>query len=61
MIGFVATAYINVFWMIALGLLGEKFYFPARLRYRPVFFIALVVIFLIFHITHAVIVYQRTF
>ncbi len=61
MIGFVATAYINVFWMIGLGLLGEKFYFPARLRYRPVFFIAPVVIFLIFHITHAVIVYRQTF
>ena len=61
MIGFVATAFINVFWMIGLSLLGEKFYFPARLRYRPVFFIALLVLFLIFHITHAVIVYQRTF
>jgi hypothetical protein len=24
--------------MIGLGLLGEKFYFPERLRYRPVFF-----------------------
>ena len=61
MIGFVAPAYTNLFWMIGLGLLGEKFYFPAHLRYRPVFFIAPVVIFLIFHITHAVIVYQRSF
>ena len=61
MIGFVATAYLNLFWMVGLGLLGEKFYFPARLRYRPVYYIAPVVIFLIFHITHAVIVYQRSF
>lgn len=61
MIGFVAPAYTNLFWMIGLGLLGEKFYFQARLRYRPVFFIAPAVIFLIFHITHAVIVYQRSF
>ena len=61
MVGFVATAYTNLFWMIGLGLLGAKLYFPAHLRYRPVFFIAPVVIFLIFHITHAVIVYQRTF
>lgn len=61
MIGFVAPAYTNLFWMIGIGLLGEKFYFPARLRYRPVFFIAPVVIFLIFHITHAVIVYRRSF
>ena len=37
MIGFVAPAYTNLFWMIGLGLLGEKFYFPAHLRYCPVF------------------------
>jgi len=61
LIGFLAPAYTNLFWMIGLGLLGEKFYLPARLRYRPVLFIAPVVIFLIFHITHAVIVYQRSF
>jgi len=61
MIGFVATAYTNLFWMIGLGLLGEKFYFPARLSYRPVFYIAPVVIFLIIHITHAVMVYQRSY
>ena len=61
MVGFVAPAYSNLFWIIGLGLLGEKFYFPARLRYRPVYYIAPAVIFLIFHITHAVIVYQRSF
>ena len=61
MAGFVATAYSNLFWIIGLGLLGEKFYFPARLRYRPVFYLAPAFIFLIFHITHAVMVYQRTF
>jgi hypothetical protein len=61
MAGFVATAYTNLFWIIGLGLLGEKFYFPQRLRYRPVFYLAPAFIFLIFHITHAVLVYQRTF
>jgi len=61
MVGFAATAYTNIFWMTGLGLLGEKFYFPASLRYRPVFYIAPVVLFLIFHITHAVIIYQRSF
>lgn len=59
--GFVATAYTNVFWIIGLGLLGEKFYFTERLRYRPVFYLAPAFVFLIFHITHAVMVYQRTF
>lgn len=61
MAGFVATAYTNLFWIIGLGMLGEKFYFPSRWRYRPVFYIAPAFIFLIFHITHAVLVYQRTF
>jgi len=61
MLGITATAYTNLFWMIGLGLLGERFYFLARLRYRSVFFITPVIVFLIFHITHAVIVYQRNF
>jgi hypothetical protein len=61
MAGFVATAYTNLFWIIGLGLLGEKFYFLEHLRYRPVFYLAPASIFLIFHITHAVIVYQRAF
>jgi len=61
MAGFVASAYTNLFWIIGLSLLGEKFYFPERLRYRPVFFLAPGFIFLILHITHAVMVYQRIF
>jgi len=61
MAGFVATAYTNLFWIIGLGLLGEKFHFPERLRYRPVSYLAPAFIFLIFHITHAVMVYQRSF
>jgi len=61
MIGFTATAYTNLFWLIGLGLLGDKFYFPARLHYRPVIFISTGAIFLIFHIMHVIIVYQRSF
>lgn len=61
MVGVVATAYTNFFWMIGLGLLGEKFYFPERLRYRAVYFITPVVLFLAFHITHAIIVYQQNY
>ena len=60
-IGFAASAYTNVFWMIGLGLLGEKFYFTERLRYRPIFYIAPAVIFIIFHTTHLVIYHQRSF
>lgn len=61
MIGFAASAYTNVLWMIGLGLLGEKFYFTKRLRYRPIFYIVPVVVFAIAHTTHAVTYHQRSF
>lgn len=60
-LGFVATAYTNLFWMVGIGLLGEEFYFPKSLPYHPVFFVVPAVIFLILHTTHAVIVYQLNF
>lgn len=60
-IGFAASAYTNIFWTIGLGLLGEKFYFTERLRYRPIFYIVPAVVFVISHTTHAVIYHQRSF
>ena len=60
-IGFAASAYTNVFWMIGLGLLGEKFYFTEHLRYRPIFYIVPAVVFVIAHTTHVVIYHQRNF
>jgi hypothetical protein len=60
-IGFAASAYTNIFWTIGLGLLGEKFYFTKRLRYRPIFYIVPAVVFVISHTTHAVIYHQRSF
>ena len=59
--GFAASAYTNVFWTIGLCLLGEKFYFTKRLRYRSIFYIVPAVIFVIAHTTHAVIYHQRSF
>jgi hypothetical protein len=59
--GFTASAYTNIFWMIGLGLLGEKFYFTERLRYRPIFYIVPAVVFVIAHSIHAVIYHQRSF
>jgi hypothetical protein len=53
MIGFTASAYSNVFWMVGLGLMGEKFYFLRGVRYRPIFYIAPAVIFVVLHATHA--------
>lgn len=59
MIGFLAPAYTPLFWLIGIGLLGEKFYFSAR--YRPIYYISPAVLFLIFHCAHAAIVYLRNF
>jgi hypothetical protein len=58
-LGFAASAYTNIFWMIGLGLLGEKFYFTNHLRYRPIFFIVPAVVFVIVHTTHAVLYHQQ--
>ncbi len=59
-IGFTASAFTNVFWMIGLGMLGEKFYFPARLHYRPILYITPVVFFIALHVIHAVIYHQQS-
>ncbi len=59
-LGFAASAYTNVFWMIGLGLLGERFYFTQHLRYRPIFYILPAVIFTAFHTTHTLLHHQRT-
>jgi hypothetical protein len=59
LLGFSASAYTNVFWMIGLGMLGEKFYFKQRLRYRPIFYIIPAVVFVMVHTTHAVVYHQR--
>jgi hypothetical protein len=60
-IGFAASSYTNIFWMIGLGLLGEEFYFTKRLRYRPIFYIVPAVVFVVSHTTHAVIYHHRSF
>jgi hypothetical protein len=58
-LGFAASAYTNAVWMIGLGLLGERFYFTKRLRYRPIFYIVPAVAFVAFHTTHAFLFHQR--
>ncbi|HSG43804.1 MAG TPA: hypothetical protein VLA72_11665, partial [Anaerolineales bacterium] len=60
MIGFTATAYTNIFWLIGLSLLGNKIYFPANIRYHPMYYITFAIIFIVLHTTHAIIVYQVT-
>ena len=45
--------------MIGLRLLGKKFYFTARLRYRPIFYIAPEVVLVAVHTAHALLYHQR--
>ena len=59
MLGFLAPAYTPLLWLIGIGLLGENFYFSVR--YRPLYYIAPAVLFLIFHCTHVAIVYLQNF
>ncbi len=61
MIGFSASAYTNLFWMIGLGLMGQKFYPPIRLVYRPIFYITVSVFFVILHVTHAFLYFRLNF
>ncbi len=60
-LGFAASAYTNIFWMVGLGLLGERFYFMESLRYRPIFYIVPAVVFVAFHTTHTVLYQLRSF
>jgi hypothetical protein len=58
MIGFTASAYTNLIWMIGLGLMGDEFYFSKFLKYRPVFFIAPALVFVILHTAHAILYFR---
>jgi hypothetical protein len=58
MIGFTASAYTNLIWMIGLGLMGNKFYFSRSVRYRPVYYIVPAAIFVVLHLAHAILFFQ---
>jgi hypothetical protein len=55
--GFLAPAYTPLFWLIGIGLIGDSFYF--NLSFKRWFFIGSSIIFLLFHNTHAAIIYSR--
>jgi hypothetical protein len=60
MIGFTASAYTNLIWMIGLGLMGNKFYFPQIVRYHPVYFIVPATIFIGLHVAHTILFFRLT-
>lgn len=47
--------------MIGLGMLGEKFHFIKRTRFRAIFHVVPAVVFVIRHTTHAVLYQQQMF
>lgn len=59
LLGFMAPAYTPILWLIGIGFLGDRFYFPRR--YRSIYYIAPALIFVVFHCTHTAIVYLENF
>lgn len=58
-LGFVAPAYTPIVWLTGLGLVGRRLYVPSP--YRRWMYIALACGFVVFHVTHASIVYARNY
>ena len=55
--GFLAPAYTTAIWFIGIGLIGDRLFF--KVPYKPIIYIAISTIFVVFHTTHAYIVYTR--
>jgi len=59
-VGFIGSAFINVFWMVGLGMMGDKINFWPGKTYRPAYYIIPAILFLAVHTTHAAIYYKLT-
>ena len=55
--GFLAPAYTPLIWLTGIGLIGSVFYFSSS--YRSWIYIVISVIFISFHLSHALTVYLR--
>jgi hypothetical protein len=55
--GFLAPAYTPLIWLTGIGLMGSTFYFPSP--YRSWMYITISVVFLGFHLSHALTVFIR--
>lgn len=56
-ISFLAPAYTPLLWLTGIGLIGYRFYF--RMRYRRWLFLALSLLFTVFHCVHTYLIYDR--
>ncbi len=55
--GFLAPAYTPLIWLVGISLIGSTLYFSAP--YRSWMYIVISIIFLSFHLSHAITVYLR--
>jgi len=59
LLGFTAPAYTPIIWLVGLSLLVDSYYF--KLAYSKWHFIVPSIAFSIFHVLHAIYVYNRTY
>jgi len=55
--GFLAPAYTTLIWLIGIGLIGDKLF--VKVPYKSIIYMAISTVFVVFHTTHAYIVYTR--
>ena len=60
LIGFAASSFKNLIWIIGLGLMGHEFYAPIRLRYHAIICIAPSTVFIILYVTHSIIYFRAS-
>jgi hypothetical protein len=56
--GFSAPAYTSLFWLLGIGLLGQKTWLPTAIKVNRIYFL-MVMVFVVFHTWHAVLVFGR--
>jgi hypothetical protein len=56
-VGFLAPAYTPLSWLVGLGLMGRKLYWPVPYRWWA--YVGVAGVFVALHVTHAAIVYRR--
>lgn len=57
--GFLAPACTPLIWLVGLGLMGRRFYWPVPYRWWA--YVAVACVFVALHVTHAAIVYGRNY
>ena len=58
-LGFMAPAYTTIIWFVGIGLIGNKSFL--KIPYMSAIYIAISILFVIFHSLHSYIVFQRLY